>query len=218
MRKAEVGFSVDIVTGYESHDIESREINFDVAKLENDIGDKFEFGYSMVREFLDEEFKVFKRDELIVPAGTYDFNRYKLKVKTSDARPLSGSFEVNWGEFFTGDRTEIKPQVAWRPSSFLFLAVEYGLNNIVLPSGEFTAHRLRGELVLQFTPDVSLSTLVQYDNVTDGMGINSRFRWIFEPGNELFIGFNQSFGGEDADTLEPVLTEIASKVAWTFRF
>ena len=78
-------------------------------------------------------------------------------------------------------------------------------------------HLLRGRLVLQFTPDISLSTLAQYDNVEDGFGINSRIRWIFTPGNELFIVFNQSFEDEDGGGLESTFTEIASKVVLTFR-
>ncbi len=86
-----------------------------------------------------------------------------------------------------------------------------------MPDGDGASHLVSSRLVLQFTPDVSWSTLAQYDNVDNEVGINSRFRWIIAPGNELFIVFNQSFEGDEGDHLEPTFTEMASKLVWTFR-
>ena len=68
-----------------------------------------------------------------------------------------------------------------------------------------------------FTPDLSWTNFVQYDNASDSLGINSRVRWIIEPGNELFVVLNQNIdrnGGSYTSTK----TELTTKLSWTFRF
>ena len=70
----------------------------------------------------------------------------------------------------------------------------------------------------QFTPDITWSTIVQYDNVSENLGINSRLRWIIEPGNEFFVVLNQGFTRIDDTDFRSDLTEVATKVGWTFRF
>ena len=65
--------------------------------------------------------------------------------------------------------------------------------------------------------ELGAETVLQYDNVSDVLGINSRLRWIFTPGRELFIVLNQSFedtrGKLRRGRLEPL-----AKLGWTFRF
>ena len=60
------------------------------------------------------------------------------------------------------------------------------------------------------------STLIQYDNMSESVGVNSRLRWIIEPGNEVFLVWNQAY---DVDsTFRSEFTEVIGKVGWTFRF
>jgi hypothetical protein len=240
VRTADTGFSVQLVTDDEENEVETGEVELKVMKLKNSPGDQVEFTYIFQHEILDEDELFLKRDDLCVPAGTHNFNRFSAGFATAESRPLSGALEVAWGGFFSGKRTDIKPSLAWRPSPFLFVSLEYELsdfrelkvaappqkkecpNDIRLPEGDFTSHLVRGRLVLQFTPDISWSTFAQYDNVSATLGINTRFRWIIEPGNELFVVVNQSFEKKDGDEvegkLEPSGTEIAMKLVWTLRF
>ena len=240
LRTADTGFSVKLITDDEENEVETGEVELKVLKLKNSPGDQVEFTYILQHELLDEDELFLKRDDLCVPAGTHNFNRFSAGFATAESRPLSGALKVDWGGFFSGRRTDIKPALAWRPSPFLFVSLEYELNDfrelkvaappqkkecpndIRLPEGSFTSHLVRGRVVLQFTPDISWSTLVQYDNVSAALGINSRFRWIIEPGNELFVVVNQSFEEKDGDEvkgkLEPSGTEIAMKLVWTLRF
>ena len=64
---------------------------------------------------------------------------------------------------------------------------------------------------------LSWTTLVQYDNVTDTIGINSRVRWIIEPGSELFVVLNQGLIARRG-RIERGVTEPRIKLSWTFRF
>jgi hypothetical protein len=70
---------------------------------------------------------------------------------------------------------------------------------------------------IYFTPDVSLTNFIQYDNISDTVGINSRLRWIFQPGNDLFLVLNHNVESEDLD-LTLIQTQFIAKFGWTLRF
>ena len=74
-----------------------------------------------------------------------------------------------------------------------------------------------GRFEVQFSPDVSWNTLVQYDNSSDEMNVQSRFRWTIQPGSDLFLILNQGFLAENG-SLAAGRTEPIVKLAWTFRF
>ena len=65
--------------------------------------------------------------------------------------------------------------------------------------------------------NIGLFSVWMDDNVIDLLEINTRLRWIIEPGNELFLVFNQQYEVHGSGW-RPVSSELISKVAWTFRF
>ena len=68
-----------------------------------------------------------------------------------------------------------------------------------------------------FSTDVSWNNTVQWDNVSDTVGINSRVRWIIVPGSEFFVVFNQELLADGWDVSRG-RTEPVAKFVWTFRF
>ena len=75
--------------------------------------------------------------------------------------------------------------------------------------------RLKFDLI--FTPNITWSNFVQYDNRSDSAGLNSRFRYILRDGREFFIVLNQGVVTNDND-LEFTRTETLIKGVWTFTF
>lgn len=43
------------------------------------------------------------------------------------------------------------------------------------------------------SPFVSLSNLIQYDNLSRNLGWQSRVRWTLQPGNDVFFVFSQGW-------------------------
>jgi hypothetical protein len=77
--------------------------------------------------------------------------------------------------------------------------------------------RMRAQFVL--TPDLSWDTFVQYDNLSDSIGWNSRVRWIIEPGQEFVVVWNQALGADVGDpSFRFQSAGLTTKLAWTFRF
>ena len=68
-----------------------------------------------------------------------------------------------------------------------------------------------------FSPDITLYSFVQYNNLAKALGWQSRFRWILEPGRELLFVWNSRM----FDPLERFeLTEASArfKIRWNYRF
>ena len=88
-----------------------------------------------------------------------------------------------------------------------------------LPQGSFITRVLRLRLEAIFSNTLSWTNLIQYDNVSDTVGFNSRLHWIPQAGREAFIVFNHNAtdpnGGRD---FHSVSADLSLKFSYTFRF
>lgn len=223
VRRFEFGVQPMIVWRMDDGDIETLEVELPV-RVELESGDSFGIEVTPTVERLVESFEIFH--EIEIPIGEYDFTRFSAFVEFADKRPVSGEIRIGAGSFYGGSRREISTDITWRPSGSFRLSGEWEYNDIELPEGRFDTTLLSLRVNIDFTPDLSWSILAQWDDVSDSIGINSRVRWIIEPGNELFFVINHSMATArdlDADQdsnfrLRNIQTEVTVKVAWTFRF
>jgi hypothetical protein len=68
---------------------------------------------------------------------------------------------------------------------------------------------------------MQLALQVQYDNISENFGFSARYRWEYEPGNEIFIGVGQSAvipGLIPRYTFIPRTTQVSVRLGHTFRF
>jgi len=61
-----------------------------------------------------------------------------------------------------------------------------------LPSGRFTQTVAGTRLRMNFSPDLSLSSYIQYDTDSQSVGTNTRLRWTFLPVADLFVVYNHN--------------------------
>ena len=86
-----------------------------------------------------------------------------------------------------------------------------------LAQGQFSARVLRAVVNTQFSPFISLSNNIQYDSVTRLLGWQMRFRWIVQPGNDLyFVWLNNWF--DDGTRLLTTDRSATTKLVYTYRF
>jgi len=221
-RKLDTGAETTFVANALDNTLETNETKVDLAKLETDIGDEVSASYKFQYEALDEDFEIV--DGIVIPEDVYQFHRVAVAGSLAPARPLAGGLEIEGGQFFDGHSVQSKPFIEWRPSPHFFVSFEYERNDVFLPDGNFNTNLARSRIVVQFSPSLIWQNLIQYDDVSDSVGINSRLRWIVAPDNETFLVFNRlidTAGG----TIDPQIdrdtetrTEAVAKVVWTFRF
>ena len=185
------------------------------GRIENQAGDFLRLEVDHRTEVLDTDFGILPG--LVIPTGRYDFDRVTLSLGTATSRPLSTQLSFGAGRFFSGHIRAGRALVEWRASKHLFASLEYLQNSVRLAQGSFTTRLGRVRVNVVFTPDLSWETFVQFDNLSDNVGWNSRLRWILIPGNELVFVWNQSVDTSHSD-FRGTRTNLVGKLSWTFRF
>lgn len=174
--------------------------------------DFFTFFVGEERENLQAPFEIF--DGVVIPAADYAFERYGLFLETGTQRILSGSLEIVAGDFFGGTNLTLAPGLAWRPNRHFFAGLDYAVNRIRLPQGNFTSRLYRARAEIAFNSDIAWLNFVQGDNVSETISINSRLRWQASPEREIFLVVNQLYEQDGYALLD---TEIALKLNFNFR-
>ena len=195
--------------------IETESVTLPAIDFVNQAGDSLNVGFTMNRENFRDGFEI--NPGVFVPGGDYRFNRAFALLSSTLARPLSAFASIDIGEFYAGKSREYGAGVEWRVNAHAFLATEMTLSQIELPAGSFDVVVGLARANFAFTPNLSWNTVVQYDNVSQTAGVNSRLKWIVQPGSQIFLVFNYGFDAEDG-RFQTLSTDITTKVVWTFRF
>lgn len=156
---------------------------------------------------------------MTIPIGTYSFNGVNLSVRTGDQRAIGGGVFINDGEFYDGDRFGITTFIGWRPSRHFRANLNYQYNDVSLPQGDFATRVVRVSLETVFSSTLSWINLIQYDNVSEIVGVNSRLHWIPQAGREAFLVLNHNLQDFDRDNdFHSSFSELTLKYSYTFRF
>ena len=86
-----------------------------------------------------------------------------------------------------------------------------------LPEGDFDIKLASLTALINFTPDFTWSNLVQYDNISDSLGFNSRLIWEYRPGKKVFLVLNQSYVDERTGFVRKQM-DSTLKLSSIFRF
>jgi hypothetical protein len=99
------------------------------------------------------------------------------------------------------------------------LGLGYEFNDIDLPQGSFVTRLAGFRADVAFSSKLSWVTRVQYDNVSELMGVNLRLHWVPEAGRDGFIVINHNLEDFDRDDrFHSSLAETSVKFSYTFRF
>ena len=153
-------------------------------------GDRFEFNANPVGERLVVPFEV--ADGVVIAPGRYDWLRYRLEVGTAQKRRLYTQVTWWFGGFYDGTIDQVIWTGAWNPTALLTLEFTGERNMGRLPTGDFTQTLVGNRIRVNVSPNLSVSSYVQYDTVSDSVGVNSRLRWTFRPEADLFVVYNHN--------------------------
>ncbi len=203
----------DLISG----GLESRFVFLEPIEIETNNGDQFGSQLTYDREVLLEPFEI--SDGIIIPPGDYEFNRYGIEAEGANERTFAPGFEIQSGEFYTGDRLEMAVGLDWRPNRRLALGFEYEYNDIELPEGNFVTRQVQISADFAFNARWSWLNLLQYDNESESAGINSRLHWNPRAGQDLYIVLNHGFSAETTFSgLDSTQSQFSIKYTQTFRF
>jgi hypothetical protein len=197
--------------------LQSQTVNVKAIALENNSADKVSVRYISDKEQLTEPFEI--ADGIIIPVGSYSYGATEFRVETGDHRPIKVEFKYLDGDFFDGSIRSIGTEIDWTPSKHFSTEIAYRVDDVDLPQGSFTAKIVSTRLDFIFSNTVSWVNLVQYDNISETIGINSRLHWVPQAGRNIYLVLNHNYAERLSDNrYHSTTTDLTLKADYTFRF
>jgi hypothetical protein len=201
----------------ETGELQSEDWFWRVINLNTHQGGQGGAGFFRNREGLDQPFMI--QPGIVIPAGKYTFSGINGELRTNNQRPVSARFNFSSGGFYNGDRNQYTVGMDWRPDEHLNLAINYNIQDVSLPAGDFITRLVSFNANYAFNSKWSWINLVQYDNGSDVVGVNSRLRWNPKAGEDLYLVLNYNFGADGTFVgMNPSNAEIVLKYTKTFRY
>src|SRR6185436_2233961 len=125
--------------------------------------------------------------DVVIPAGSYEWRRYRLEAGTAQKRRFYTQVTWGFGGFYDGSLDQFQWTGAWNPLPLVTVELSGERNLGRLSGGSFTQTVAGSRLRMNFSPDLSLSSYVQYDTDSKSVGTNTRVRWTFLPVADLFV-------------------------------
>lgn len=182
-------------------------------------GDSFYANLMHNYEHLDFDFDILRDERFIILPGEYNNPGYQLSFSSAGFRRVGIDLQYSRQGFWTGKRADYEAGLFLRPVRGLNLNGTWIHSRVNLQEGSFNTHLFRLISSYDFSPWVSLNFNIQYDNVSQILGSNSRFSWILKPGNIIFLVYNHNWqhleGNRELQSLE---NRTNLKLSYTLRF
>lgn len=207
---------------WESYSVEVKPLDWQL-----ETGDRVEFAVVREGDRPPEEFEI--ADETVIPPGSYEWTRFIMSARSAEKRKVSAQLTWEPGTYYSGDLNTIEAIVAVKPSaSFTVeLSAERSTGTVLAIAAEetgeledraFTEEVLGIRLQLNFSPNLQVSSLTQYDTQSRELGSNNKLRWTFHPLGELFVVYNHDLERTVDDRWQFVSAGMPIKIQYAFRF
>lgn len=125
----------------------------------------------------------------------YRFGTATLSYQSNRANVFAFEGETSIGNFFNGERFSIGGEATLRLQPKVRISLNVNYDKISLPDPYPSADLwlVSPKFGFTFSKSVFWSTLFQYSNQRDNLGINSRLQWRFAPLSDLFIVYNDNY-------------------------
>ncbi len=201
--------------------LQSETLTWRLAELSSNRRDEYKLYHYQTKEVLTEPFTIWDDgvNQIVVPVGSYSFGETQISLEGGPLRKVFGEFALRDGDFYGGTRKTVSGSMGWRPSMHLTTRLGFEVNDVELPQGDFIARLVQLRTDIVFSSTVSWVTLLQYDNLSETIGINSRLHWVPQAGREAFVVLNHGLQDIDRDnTFKSATADLTLKYSYTFRF
>ncbi len=157
----------------------------------------------------------------VVTAGTHRWSNIDFNMNTSLKRSWSLSFDVVCCDFYDGTAVQASAFVSYRPDETWEIIPSIATAFIDLPTGSVSIFVPDLSVNVNFSPDMTIQSQLQFDNLSNNFSGSVRYRWEYEPGSEFFVAL-----GEHALVRERLLaphyasqtSQAVVRIGHTFRY
>ena len=157
---------------------------------------------------------------VVLPAAEYRFTPWRIFFTSAQKRQVQGSIGLSFGNFWSGTAKTIQTGLSYKLPPRFSISLNTNQTFARLPQGNFVARIYSSQVNYAVSPFLSFSNLIQFDNRSGNLGLQSRVHWTLEPGNDVFFVFGQGWvqdieRGYDFRRQD---SRLATKLQYTFRF
>lgn len=202
--------------------LETRNTQIKPLAIRFESGDRFDFEITQLFERLVPG-DTFMIGDVTIPPGDYNTLDWRLSLFTAGRRIVSGRAQLQGGEFWSGTRMGYEGGIDIRPVPGITFGADYERNDISLPDVDFSTNLIRVNGAWHISPWASFNGNVQYDDISEVIGLYGRLRWIIKPGSDFFLVLTHNWdntpGASILDFDYHVRSRgLASKLTYTHRF
>ena len=188
----------------QNNELETR-LNHHTIEIRFQNGDNWAFNPHSRLERLEEPFEI--RPGVVILPGTYSWWYPGMRFSGNPARRLSGGASWQWHRgFFGGELHNFRINPRLRLTEQLSVETGYDLNKARFPAGTysdvegnfpdqdgtFTDHVVNARVNYNFNNQWLTSTTIQYNSADSFLGFNFRLNYIFRPGDDFFLVYNEA--------------------------
>ena len=197
-----------------NNELETRDLRF-VTGWEFESGMVFQrFNCQVQRTFdrLYEDFEI--RERIIIPNGEYNFTSFMATISTGDDKMIASDFTVMFGDFFNGERRGFEISADFRPSGRFRFQPQYQFNRIMLENKTFDVNVFGAHVAYSFSTAFFARLFAQWNSDQDLISTNFLLNYIYRPGSNFYLVFNQIYDtqGERTDFVDSTL--VAKMTYW----
>lgn len=157
----------------------------------------------------------------VVSAGTHRWNNVSANFNTSLKRSWSLGGDVSCCDFYDGQALQASLSLSYRPDETWEIIPGIATAFIDLPTGSVSIYVPDLRVNLNFSPDMTIQSQLQFDNLSNTFSGSVRYRWEYLPGSEFFVAL-----GENALIRERLLdphyssqtSQAVVRIGHTFRY
>jgi hypothetical protein len=171
--------------------LETRRIFTAPLNLRTESGEHIEFNVIPNRDVLPYAFEV--APGVVIPQGPYNFTSYRAEFNSATFRPWTVDVSWRFGQFYSGRYDDATVGFGLKFKGYVNLALDAELVRGRLPEGNFKENVYQLKADVFFSPNLGLMNYIQYDDVSNTLGANIRFRWQISPGNEIYLVYTKNW-------------------------
>jgi hypothetical protein len=149
-----------------------------------------------------------------LPADTdYTFYQGTAEYRSNSTRLFTYGGSVTAGQFYNGTSLSAAGEVGLRfqPWAQISMALNYDGIRLPDPHSDADIWLLSPKVEVTFSKSLFWSTLIQYSNQRENIGVNSRLQWRFAPLSDLYLVYNDNYY---IDPVSPTYRSINLKISY----
>ena len=178
---------------------------------------RFIVNYNYNFTYLSEGFDPTGSEDGVPLAGDHDYRYHVImpSFTSNQANTFIYSFGASLGEFFNGHAYSYNASINMRIQPWANIGAVVRYDQIRLPDPHPSADLwlVTPRFDVTFSKKLFWTTLFQYSNQRNNLGINSRLQWRYAPLSDLFIVYNDNYIPE---SLQPQFRSINLKLSYWF--